>query len=85
VENHKEAAMPRSSGKLKNVWLVDKQVLVRDPRTGKKKAVRRAIVRWREGTKTSERTFLDPITAGRFASDKIEELDGERTSPRRGE
>jgi integrase len=80
VENHKEAAMPRRLGKLKNVWLVEKQVLVRDPRTGKKRAVRRAIVRWRDGTATSERTFPDPIAAGRFASDKIDQLDGNRTA-----
>lgn len=60
----------------KSVWLVEKHVAVRDPRTGRKRAARRAIVRWIEGATVRERTFVDPISAGAFAAAKIEELKG---------
>ncbi len=73
----------KNGGRLpaKSVWMINTKVPRKNPRTGRKKKVRRFLVRWREGNRSRQQSFEDPVKAGRFAARKEEEILGHRTTP----
>jgi integrase len=50
----------------------------KDPATGRRRSVRTAVVRWLDGARVREKTFDDPVAAGRFAAEKEDEIAGRR-------
>ncbi|MHC4469528.1 MAG: tyrosine-type recombinase/integrase [Planctomycetota bacterium] len=60
----------------KPVWMTEKKVQRKNPKTGRLRRERRVLVRWKEGLRARQRSFKDPVEAARFATRKEEELLG---------
>ena len=67
----------------RSVWVTEKTVRRKMAGSSRKRKSKKALVRWTEDGRVKEKTFADPIEAGRFAAEKREELTGLRAVPSR--